>query len=245
MDWREQKPRRSLRSRLSCTTISVALHGALLFGIVSYVAPLPPPEETPITVTLFAPPPTPAPTDEPAAAAKPAEIRPPPKKAVVKERPPPPPEIKPILARAAPVVDVVDTVSDTELAGALTAGLGSGNGGGDGTGDGPGACNMVRRMQQALRKDPMVRDAVAQARRNGKTNALLVWKGDWVQSQGEEGKGLAAVRQAMMWEVAFAPAACRAQPVRGMVLITLAENSGAGRVAFGDGSWRWSDLLAR
>lgn len=223
----------------------MALHGALLFGIVSYVAPAPPPEEIPITVTLFAPPPTPAPTDEPAAAAKPAEIRPPPKKAVVKERPPPPPEIKPILARAAPVVDVVDTVSDTELAGALTAGLGSGNGGGDGTGDGPGACNMVRRMQQALRKDPMVRDAVAQARRNGKTNALLVWKGDWVQSQGEEGKGLAAVRQAMMWEVAFAPAACRAQPVRGMVLITLAENSSAGRVAFGDGNWRWSDLLAR
>jgi hypothetical protein len=45
----------------------------------------------------------------------------------------------------------------------------------------------------------------------------------------------------MMWEVAFAPAACRAQSVRGMVLITLAD--GGGRVAFGDGSWRWSDLL--
>ncbi len=243
MDWREQKPKRSLRNRLTSTTVSVALHGALLAAIVAYVAPVPPPEPTPITVTLFAPPPTPAPTDDAAAAAKPAEIRPPPKKAVVKERPPPPPEIKPILARTAPVVDVVDTVSDTELAGALTAGLGSANGGGDGTGDGSGACNMVRRMQVALRKDPMVRTAVAQARREGKKDALLVWRGDWVQSQGEEGKGLAAVRQAMMWEVAFAPAACRAQAVRGMVLITLADGGGSGRVAFGKGSWRWSDLL--
>ncbi len=245
MDWREQKPKRSLRSRLSSTTVSVALHGALLFGILSYVAPVPPPEPTPITVTMFAPPPTPAPTAEPAAAAKPQVVRPPPKKAMVKERPKPPPEVKPIVAQVAPVVDVVDTVSDTELAGALTAGLGSGNGGGDGTGNGSGACNMVRRMQQALRKDPMVRSAVAQARRNGKSNALLIWRGDWVQSQGEEGKGLAAVRQAMMWEVAFAPAACRAQAVRGMVLITLADGGGAGRVAFGNGSWRWSDLLER
>ena len=245
MDWREQKPKRSLRSRLSSTTVSVALHGALLAALVSYVAPEPPPEPTPITVTLYAPPPTPAPTAEPAAAATPAEIRPPPQKAMVKERPPPPPEIKPIVARVAPVVDVVDTVSDTELAGAMTAGLGSGNGGGDGDGNGSGACNMVRRMQQALRRDPMVRAAVDQARRSGKNNALLVWRGDWVQSQGEEGKGLAAVRQAMVWEVAFAPAACRAQAVRGMVLITLADNGGSGRVAFGNGNWRWSDLLQR
>ena len=80
------------------------------------------------------------------------------------------------------------------------------------------------------------RAAVDQARRSGKNNALLVWRGDWVQSQGEEGKGLAAVRQAMVWEVAFAPAACRAQSVRGMVLITLADNGGSGRVAFGNGN---------
>lgn len=244
MDFQAQQPRRSIRSRLFSTTVSVALHGALLFGVLAYVAPVVAPEPPPVTVVLMTPPPVPAPTAEPAAAAAPAPIRPPPQRAMVKERPPPPPEIKPIVARVAPVADVVDTVSDTELAGALTAGTGAGSGGGDGTGDGSGACNMVRRMQQALRKDPMVRDAVAQARR-GKSNALLVWKGDWVRSQGEEGKGLAAVRQAMVWEVAFAPAACRSQAVRGMVLITLADGGGSGRVAFGDGSWRWSDLLER
>jgi hypothetical protein len=153
--------------------------------------------------------------------------------------------VKPIVAKVAPVADVVDTVSDSQLVGALTVGNGSGSGGGEGSGDGSGACNMVRRMQAALRKDPLVRAAVAQARRGGSNNALLVWNGDWVRSNGEEGKGLAAVRQAMVWEVAFAPAACRAQAVRGMVLITLNEGGGSGRVAFGEGSWRWSDLLAR
>ncbi len=245
MDWQEPQPRRPLRGRLLSTTVSVALHGALLAGILSYVAPEAPPEPQPVTVALISPPPVPAPTAEPAAAAAPAPIRPPPQKAIVKERPPPPPDVKPIVARVAPVADVVDTVSDAQLAGALTAGTGSGNGGGDGTGDGSGACNMVRRMQTALRRDPMVRNAVAEARRGGSSGALLVWNGDWVQSNGQEGKGLAAVRQAMVWEVAFAPAACRAQAVRGMVLITLNEGGGSGRVAFGDGSWRWSDLLQR
>lgn len=242
MDWRNPQPKRSNKTRLLSSVVSVSLHGALLYAILSYVAPPVEPEPPPVVVTMV-PPPVPAPTAEPAAAAAPAEIRPPPQKAIVKERPPPPPNVKPIYAKSAPVVDVVDTISDSKLAGALTAGTGNGAGGGDGSGDGTGACNMVRRMQAALRKDPLVRQAVAA--RHGGANALLVWNGDWVQSNGEEGKGLAAVRQAMMWEVAFAPKECRAQAVRGMVLITLNEGPGAGRVAFGEGSWRWSDLLAR
>jgi hypothetical protein len=244
MDWTEQQPKRSLRGRLLSSAVAIALHGALLYGIISQVAPAIEPETPPVTVALM-PPPVPAPTAEPAAAAAPAEVRPPPQRAIAKQRPPPPPDVKPILAKAAPIVDVVDTVSDSQLAGAITVGTGAGNGGGDGTGNGSGACNMVRRMQAALRRDPLVREAVAQARHGGSSNALLVWNGDWVQSSGEEGKGLAAVRQAMVWEVAFAPAACRAQAVRGMVLITLNDGGGSGRVAFGEGSWRWSDLLAR
>lgn len=242
MDRRDPQPKRSGKTRLMSSAVSVALHGALLYAILSYVAPPVEPEPPPIVVTMV-PPPVPAPTAEPAAAAAPAEIRPPPQKAIVKQRPPPPPDVKPIYAKSAPVVDVVDTISDSKLAGALTAGTGNGAGGGDGSGDGTGACNMVRRMQTALRKDPLVRQAVAGARHGN--NALLVWNGDWVQSSGEEGKGLAAVRQAMVWEVAFAPKECRAQAVRGMVLITLNEGAGSGRVAFGEGSWRWSDLLDR
>ena len=72
--------------------------------------------------------------------------------------------------------------------------------------------------------------------------AILVWNGDWIQDPGQAGKGLAGVRQAIALEVAFAPEACRRQPMRGLVLITFAEGP---RVAFGTGSWRWSQMLRR
>jgi hypothetical protein len=47
-----------------------------------------------------------------------------------------------------------------------------------------------------------------------------------------------------MWEVAFAPPACRAEPVRGLVLIAVNPAPGSVRLAIGSAEWRWSDLLA-
>ena len=64
-----------------------------------------------------------------------------------------------------------------------------------------------------------------------------------MQNPGQAGKGLAGLRQAIAMEVAFAPAACRSQPVRGLVLITLGDSAGAARLALGSGTWRWTDLL--
>jgi hypothetical protein len=125
-------------------------------------------------------------------------------------------------------------VSDAQLAGAATAG-----GGDAGSGAGGGACNMIRRVQEALRRDPLVRSTVARSIASGR--AILVWDGDWVQSPGEDGKGLSAVREAIMWEVAFAPKACRAEAVRGLVLFSL--GAGQARLVVGAGAWRWSDLL--
>jgi hypothetical protein len=49
----------------------------------------------------------------------------------------------------------------------------------------------------------------------------------------------------MMLEIAFAPAACRAEPMQGVVLISLSDAPGALRLALGAPSWRWSELLAR
>ena len=72
---------------------------------------------------------------------------------------------------------------------------------------------------------------------------MMVWDGDWVRSNGEDGKGLAAVREAIMWEVAFAPKECRTQPVRGLVLLSMNQARGSARLAVGAGEWRWSDLL--
>ncbi|MCR5875809.1 hypothetical protein LRS10_17560 [Phenylobacterium sp. J426] len=139
----------------------------------------------------------------------------------------------------APVV----TVSEAQLAGARTAGAGSGGGTGAGAGDGSGGgCDMVERLQAALRKDVQVREAIGAAHRgaNAGRNALLIWNGDWVRNPGQEGKGLAGVRQAISMEVAFAPEACRNEPMRGLVLISMADGS---RVALGGGNWRWTDLL--
>ena len=69
----------------------------------------------------------------------------------------------------------------------------------------------------------------------------MVWDGDWVRTGDQEGKGLSAVREAISWAVAFAPQACRNEPVHGLVLLSLAD--GATRFGVGAGSWRWSDLL--
>ncbi|NJC41747.1 hypothetical protein GGQ87_002005 [Brevundimonas alba] len=199
-------------------------------------------------------PPTPAPPEpEPPRASRPAPPRPAPRAARVVA--PPPPRVEPLAAAVEASAPVFATVGEAQLAAATTAGsgagqgAGSGQGTGQGPGNGPGAggegegCDMVRRLQAALRADPEVRAAVAQAHRTiAPGRALLVWDGDWIQTPGQAGKGLAGVRQAIALEVAFAPEACRRQPMRGLVLITFA---GGPRVAFGKGNWRWTEMLGR
>jgi hypothetical protein len=128
------------------------------------------------------------------------------------------------------VPDTSDLLSNSQLAGAATVGEGGGGG---------GTCDMARAVQQALRRDPMVRAAVEGAHRSG--NAIMLWNGDWVRSGDQDGKGLSAVREAVTWEVAFAPEACRNTRMHGLVLLSLAD--GSTRFAVGAGDWRWSDLL--
>ena len=145
----------------------------------------------------------------------------------------------------APEVQAPAELTAAEVAGAITAGAGSGSGAEGSGGSGGGACDMVRRLQDALRRDRRVMTAVEQAHRaaGGRGAAIMVWNGDWVRTGAEDGKGLASVRQAIAVDVAFAPAACRAEPVRGLVLISLTDAPGAAKLALGGGRWRWSDLL--
>jgi hypothetical protein len=102
---------------------------------------------------------------------------------------------------------------------------------------------MAQLVQTALRKDPLVRAAVAAGGETPGAKAVRVWNGDWVTSGGQDGKGLAAVREAVSWEVGFAPRTCREAPVHGLVLISLADAPGAARFVIGLREWRWSDLL--
>ncbi len=139
-----------------------------------------------------------------------------------------PPAPSPIIVTTAP--DTSDILSEAQLAGAARAGEG---------GAGGGTCDTALAVQQALRHDPLVRSAVAEAGRQGK--AIMMWNGDWVRAGGQEGKGLSAVRQAIMWEIAFSPEACRNAIMHGIVLLSLSD--GGTRFAIGAGAWRWSDLL--
>lgn len=140
---------------------------------------------------------------------------------------PVPPTLVPVSIR---VQDNSDLLSDSQIAGAASVGEGGGGG---------GACDLGRAVQQALRRDPLVHNAVRGANRLGK--AVMMWNGDWVRSGGQDGKGLSAVREAIMWEVAFAPEACRNERMRQPVLLSLAD--GNTRFAVGSDNWRWSDLL--
>jgi hypothetical protein len=153
------------------------------------------------------------------------------------EQAPPPmerPTPMPILVKVtSPVpVDNSDILSEAQLAGAANAGE-------DGAGGGGGGCDTARAVQQALRTDPLVHNAVADAGRQGK--AIMMWNGDWVRSGAQEGKGLSAVRQAIVWKVAFSSESCRNQPMHGTVVLSLAD--GGTRFAIGADAWRWSDLL--
>ena len=128
-----------------------------------------------------------------------------------------------------PTNDPGPGLTDGQLAGAALADAGT-----------PGGnCDLGRRLQAALRRDPLVQAALA----DWAGRAIMVWNGDWVRNGSEDGKGLAAVREAILWEVGFAPKPCRSEPVHGLILLSLNQSHGPVRLAVGMGSWRWSDLL--
>lgn len=238
---------RTRRARRIGVAASVAVHLALAAVLLIALgrAPAYAPNDplVPIPVTLERLP-------RPEAPPKPAGGAPAPPAAVTaappaKVRPAqvPPPTVQPLLVATAP--EPLPSLSDAEAAGARTAGSGGGEGGGSGSGGGGESCDMVRRLQGALRRDPQVRAAAAGAHRATGGRAIVVWNGDWVRDPAQAGKGLAGVRQAIALEVAFAPEACRDEPMRGLVVLSMADAPGAPRLALGQGAWRWTDLLAR
>jgi len=238
------------RRRLVTGMLSLGGHAAFLAALLLAQPDIPPPRELPavqVQLVELPPPPPPAPpAPKPEPEPDPAPPTPPPPKVEPKPKPTPPrrtvsrpvrtppPDVTPIEADSGPVTDLAAEVSDAELASATKAGSGVGAGGGG------GRCDMVAWLQAKLRKDRRVQAAMAQAHQG---RAIRVWNGDWVTHPGQEGKGLASVREAIMWEVAFAPEACRQQRVRGLIVVSLDDGPASPRVVVGAGDWRWSDLL--
>lgn len=251
------------RRTLLAAPISVAAHLAVALAIYqARPEPMTVYEEQPMALSLVEPrlvtppPPPPEPEPDPAPEVRePAPPAPPSSDAPVPEPSPdmPKPLRKARLAKAVPkdvaplfagkaetdAVGVAQTLapgnglSEGEVAGARTAGSGGAGGG----------CDMVDLLQRALRKDPDVQAAVAREHAVLAGKAINIWNGDWIRGSGQEGKGLAGVRQAIIMEVGFAPAACRDETVRGRVLISLSDRPGAPRIVLGSGAWRWSELL--
>ena len=227
--------------------LSLAIHGAILAAVLYSVKPtltLPPPADRPIPVELMAPPPPPPPPPKPRRVFARLAASAPPKTA---PKPAPGrPATAPIVAHKTPTPPVhVETLAAGQVKGAPSQGEGSADGvsagelsgaavAGDGEGTSAG-CDMAGRVQAALRRDGLV--TAAASRRSGQ--AIRVWNGDWVQTGGEDGRGLSAVREAILWAVGFAPAECRSQTVRGLILF----HAGPTRLVLGAGQWRWSDLL--
>jgi hypothetical protein len=238
----EPPPRPKRRGRLvGAVVASAAAHLGVIAAILlarepaTQMAHINPPLVRLVTWTRPVPAKVPTPDPSPDAPKQAAHVTPPPDKSIARRTPAPTiDDFLPVAPAAKTgVTESQGELTDSDLAGASTSGSGSGGG---------GECNMARRLENALRKDNLVQAAVAVA--SGSSKAIMVWNGDWVQSHSEDGKGLAAVREAIIWEIAFAPPACRAQAMHGLMLLSLHDNSGSARLALGHGDWRWSDLLA-
>jgi hypothetical protein len=237
---RTARARRKWAQRTLAYGVSIGLHAGIFAVLLGSRIDGPSMEQMKLDpVEVFM---TPAP-EPPGASAAPKKAQPtppkpktppktPPQKIIARVTPAPvKTHVEPIAASEAPAEPAEHAaLSDGDLAGAATAGSGRGGG---------AACDMAEILETALRNDAKVQAAVARVS-SGK--ALHVWNGHWVRSPDEEGLGLAGVRETIMVKVGFAPAACRNQSMRGLVLLSL-NDSGTARVVIGGGSWKWSDLL--
>jgi hypothetical protein len=220
--------RRAASRRLVGGALSLAIHLGVAVFLVSALTSPPMPAETPPVLVQLVDLRPPAPVQAPPTPAKPTPVQPPAAPAIARKTPAPAHNAT-LAASNVQASEPGNALSEAQLAGAASADAGASG----------GPCDMARWLQSALRKDPLVQAAVAGAA--GK--AIMVWDGDWVRNPGEDGKGLAAVREAITWEVAFAPEACRAEPVHGLVLLSMGQAGGSTRLALGQPAWRWSDLL--
>lgn len=222
--------------------------------------PVPPldPEPDPAPAGESAEVPTPAQAARTEAAAKAPVVTPKPQTAPpppIHRTPPPKMAVETVQVASVAPMPNMRLLGEGEIAGALVAGSGAGGGSGDGGSGGGGSggsgqggtCDMAGRLQAMVRRDARVQASVRQAQSafNAGRRAMQIWDGDWVQSTGQEGRGLAGVRQAIAVEIAFAPRECRMTPVRGLVVLSLGDDAGSPRLALGTTQWRWGELATR
>ena len=216
---------------VGAAVFSAACHAFFALAVLAIWRPIPPPivEPQPVPVLMVAPPspslkapsPQPAPTPEPARTATPERA---PQHSLFHRA-------APALASAVQAAPAAAAgppgLSEAALAGATVAG-----GGG-------GSCDMAQRLEAAVRDYPPARAMAAQVG----VKAVMIWNGDWVTMSGAKVKGLTAVRQVVVSEIAYSPLACRSQAMHGLVVLSVEGPEGKTRLALGQSEWRWTDLL--
>ena len=190
---------------------SVLAHAAVLVLLMRAPAPVGAPADVgAISVSLF---PGKAPAPAPRAPAKPAASIPPPR-SEPPVTPPEPTEIKPefvdvslSLSREGERDPLADPVA-LSVAAASTGASGQ-------------TCQLTAWLQQALQADPQVQAALPAIPKPARSvaNAIMLWDGGWVDPRPNATNGVTAIRLAVIAGVRSAPAACRAQVVRGPELI--------------------------
>ena len=152
--------------------------------------------------------------------------------------PPQPSDIAPIYEDSLPPVDPTAEPFnlDGDIANAVVTAASAASG---------QACDLTQWLQGALQANPQTQTALAQIPRPARSvaNAMMLWNGRWVATPAAA-TGLQTLRSAVLSGVASAPEACRAELIRGPVLLTLVDPTGSTVLAVGSGEWRWNDLLA-
>jgi hypothetical protein len=109
------------------------------------------------------------------------------------------------------------------------------------------SCRIADILQQTLQTSAGAQAAVAliPASSRSVANAVLLWDGRWLDAPSLGGSAvLQTLQQAVTEAVNAAPPDCRNEIVHGPQLIILGDAKRTMVLAFGSGTWRWSDMAA-
>ena len=111
---------------------------------------------------------------------------------------------------------------------------------------GAAGCNVTDDIRAALVASPLTRGALAVIPPDARTvaNAVMLWDGGWASLPPQAGGiGLAQLRKIVVSGLLAVPADCRVAAVGGPRLIFVPDGATTVVLAFGSGTWAWSELL--
>lgn len=111
---------------------------------------------------------------------------------------------------------------------------------------GSGDCVIADQIRASLLESPMTQVALAAIPPESRTvaNAIMLWDGRWTSLPGRTSvDGPTLLREIIVASIRAAPAGCQVAPNRGPRLIIVPDGAGSVVLAFGSGTWQWSELL--